>query len=97
MRLRYQLPIPNLQIQCSCGEKYAQYTMLCKNGGFVTLRHNKLRDVTGALLEEICHDVLPSNQSYDQLLILYHQQQTRRSQASCWCKKLQDHGSESIF
>ena len=30
--------------------------MLGKKEGFVTLRHNKLRDVAGALLEEICHD-----------------------------------------
>ena len=26
-------------------------------GGFVTLHHNKLKDITGALLEEVCHDV----------------------------------------
>ena len=25
-------------------------------GGFVTLHHNKLKDITGALLEEVCHD-----------------------------------------
>ena len=31
--------------------------MSCKKGGFVTLHHNKLRDITGALLEEVCHDV----------------------------------------
>ena len=23
----------------------------------MTLRHNKLKDITGALLEEVCHDV----------------------------------------
>ena len=26
-------------------------------GGFVTLRHNKLRDITGEFLEEVCQDV----------------------------------------
>ena len=31
--------------------------MSCKKGGFVTLHHNKLRDITGALLEEVCHHV----------------------------------------
>lgn len=25
--------------------------------GFVTLRHDKLRDITGVLSEEVCHDV----------------------------------------
>ena len=58
VRLRYQLPMPNLPTRCSCGEKFdAQHVMSCKKGGFVTLRHNKLRDSTGALLEEVCHDV----------------------------------------
>ena len=31
--------------------------MSCKEGGFVTLCHNNLRKVTGALLEEVCLDV----------------------------------------
>ena len=31
--------------------------MSCKKGGFVNLRHNKLCDITGALLENVCHDV----------------------------------------
>ena len=34
-----------------------EHKMLCKKEGFVTLRHNKLRNSTGALLEEVCHDV----------------------------------------
>ena len=56
--LRYQLPIPNLTTRCPCGEKCdTQQAMSCKKGGFVTLHHNKLRDITGALLEEVCHDV----------------------------------------
>ena len=58
MQLRYQLPIPNLPTRCPCGEKFdTQHAMSCKKGGFVTLCHNKLRDITGALLEEVCHDV----------------------------------------
>ena len=31
--------------------------MSCKKGGFATFCHNRLRDITGALLEEVCHDV----------------------------------------
>ena len=31
--------------------------MSCKEGGFVTLCHNNLRNITGALLEEVCLDV----------------------------------------
>ena len=51
VRLRYQLPIPNLPTRCPCGEKFdTQHAMSCKKGVFVTLRHNRLRDITGALL-----------------------------------------------
>ena len=31
--------------------------MICKQGGFVILRHNSLRDTTAKLLEQICKDV----------------------------------------
>ena len=31
--------------------------MSCKKGGFVTLRHNELRDITAKLLYEVCKDV----------------------------------------
>ena len=56
--LRYQPPIPYLPTRYPCGEKFdTQHAMSCKKGGFVTLRHNKLTDIKGALLEEVCHDV----------------------------------------
>ena len=58
VQLRYQLPIPNLPTQCPCGKKFdTQHAISCKKAGFVTLRHNKLRDITGTLLEEVCHDL----------------------------------------
>ena len=31
--------------------------MSCKKGSFVTLCHDKLREITGALLKEVCHNV----------------------------------------
>ena len=82
MRLRYQ-PIPNLPTRCPRGEKVdAHMAMSRKKGGFMTLCHNTLRDITDALLEE--------NQFYNQIIILYHQQQTNdgarldRSARSFW-------------
>ena len=54
VRIRYQLPLPNLPTRCPCGEKCdTQYAMSWKNRGFVALCHNKLRDITGTLLEEV--------------------------------------------
>ena len=34
-----------------------QHALSCKKGGFVTLRHNTLRDTTAKLLSVVCHDV----------------------------------------
>ena len=45
-------------VSCSCGEDFnVQYTMPCKKGGFVTWRHNKVRDITAAILSDIHKDV----------------------------------------
>ena len=34
-----------------------EHLLNCKIGGFVSIRHNELRDLTGYLLAEVCHDV----------------------------------------
>ena len=31
--------------------------MSCKKGGFVTIRHNDIRDLTANILHEVCNDV----------------------------------------
>ena len=31
--------------------------MSCKKGGFATLRHNEVRDITATFLSEVCKDV----------------------------------------
>ena len=49
IRLQYGWPIPGLSVSCSCGES--------KKGGCVTLRHNKVRDITATLLSDVCKDV----------------------------------------
>ena len=58
VRLRYEWPIPNMPNLCSCSEKFnVQHAMSCKKGGFITMRHNDLRDMTADLLSEVCKDV----------------------------------------
>ena len=43
---------------CPCGSKFdAQYSMSCKKGGFVSIRHNDLRDLTAIILSEVCKDI----------------------------------------
>ena len=58
IRLRYGRPIPGLPVSCSCGEGInVQHAMSCKKGGFVTLRHKEVRDVTATFLSEVCKDI----------------------------------------
>ena len=50
--------MPRLPEKCASGAHFdLQHALSCKKGGFVTLRHNMIRDVTARLLKEACHDV----------------------------------------
>ena len=54
----YGWPLPHLPNMCSCGAKYdLQHSLSCKKGGFVTLRHNHLRNIAAKLIDQVCHDV----------------------------------------
>ena len=56
--LRYGWTVPNTPAFCSCGTKNTiDHALSCKKGGFIIMRHNKVRDVEAELLREICHDV----------------------------------------
>ena len=58
IRLRYDWPLTNTPANCACGAVFSvAHALSCKLGGFVTLRHNELRDLTAELLAEVCHDV----------------------------------------
>ena len=74
-RLRYGGPIPGLLVSCSCGEGFnVQHAMSYKKGGFVTLRHNEVRDVTATHLSDVCKDV----ELEPSLLSLNGEEQTMR-------------------
>ena len=78
IRLRYGWPIPGLPVSCSCGEGFSvQHAMSCKKGGFVTLRHNEVRDITATLLSDLCKDV----EIEPSLLTLNGEQHTMRKTA----------------
>ena len=58
VRLRYGLPLKRLPSNCGCSKPYkVQHAISCKEGGFVTLIHNELRDNIAEMLEEVTSDV----------------------------------------
>ena len=58
IRIRYGWTLTRLPSNCECGNKFdVQHALSCKKGGFVSLRHNHIRNITSILLKEVCKDV----------------------------------------
>ena len=58
LALRYGWSPLNLPVHCTCGTSFSvQHALSCPKGGFPTLRHNEVRDLTANLMAEVCHDV----------------------------------------
>ena len=56
--LRYNWPLNNQPSQCSCGHSFSiDHALSCPTGGFPSIRHNEVRDITASLLSEVCHSV----------------------------------------
>ena len=56
--LRYDWALKNTPTTCSCGANFSiDHAMTCHTGGFPTIRHNEIRDITASLLTEVCHSV----------------------------------------
>ena len=56
--MRYGWRIPNTAQYCACGEKFdVNHALTCKKGGYVIMRHNRLRDLEAVVLRDICKDV----------------------------------------
>ncbi len=58
--LRYNFKIKGVASVCVCGQQNSvNHALICKLGGYVSLRHNNLRDTTAELLQShgICKDV----------------------------------------
>ena len=58
IRLRYGWSIPGTPKHCACGQlNSVDHILICKKGGYVTMRHNVLRDTEAKLMEKVCKDV----------------------------------------
>ena len=58
IRFRYGWSLKRLPELCECGNKFdVDHALSCKKGGFVSLRHNQIRNITAVLLKEVSPDV----------------------------------------
>ena len=58
IRIRNGWILTRLPTNCECGTKFdIQHALSCKKGGFISLRHNHLRNITAVLLREVCKDI----------------------------------------
>ena len=56
--LRYDWSLTNVPQHCNCGKQFSvDHAMTCHLGGFLTVRHNDISDITASLLTEVCHNV----------------------------------------
>ena len=56
--MRYGWQLKRLPGSCECGSSFdIDHALSCKKGGFVSLRHNHLRNITAKWLTECCKDV----------------------------------------
>ena len=56
--LRYNWLPPRLPSHCSCGASFTtSHALPCSIGGFPSIRHNEVRDITANLLNKVPHNV----------------------------------------
>ena len=57
--LRYGWLPSNLSSTCTCGKSFTvEHALSCPLGGFPSIRHNEIHDLTANLMAEVCRDVL---------------------------------------
>ena len=56
--LCYGWTLSNTPRLCNCDKAFTiDHAMVCHMGGFPTIRHNEIRDLTASLLTEVCSNV----------------------------------------
>ena len=58
LALHYGWSPANAPLNCACGTHFSvEHVLSCPKGGYPSIRHNEIRDLTAALLLEVCHNV----------------------------------------
>ena len=56
--LRYGWRPSHLPSHCVCGQHFTtEHALSCPRGGFPSVRHNEIRNITADLMSEVCHSV----------------------------------------
>ena len=57
--LRYGWPLKRLPSVCSCGKSFTvAHALSCSTGGYPSLRHNEVRDLTASIMTEVAHQAV---------------------------------------
>ena len=58
IHIRYGWELTRLPEYCECGARFnLHHSLSCKKGGFISIRHNNIRNITASLLKEVCKDI----------------------------------------
>ena len=58
LNLRYDRPLKNLPSKCGCDRPFnVTHAMNCNKGGFISARHDNVRNFEAQLLKQVCQDV----------------------------------------
>ena len=58
LRLHYNLPLKCLPNQCVCGDQFSvNHALTCKKRGFISARHDEVRNVLASRLNKVCNNV----------------------------------------
>ena len=56
--LRYGWRVSDMPTHCACGERNGiEHVLTCKKGGYVSMRHNAVRDMEAAIMKDVTKDV----------------------------------------
>ena len=56
--MRYGWPPTDIPLHCACGAGFTIcHALSCHKGGFTSIRHNEVCDLTAHLLSRVCSDV----------------------------------------
>jgi len=56
--MRYGWKVKGIPNHCACGETNSvDHSLICKLGGYTSMRHNSVRDSEAQKMREVCRDV----------------------------------------